>query len=335
MSLKYLKFLEIEIQSKCNRKCSWCPNVEVDIFSHSTEMSEEAYMNILEGIRSVDLFDETKLRISYSRYNEPFYKPDLLKKRVKQAKDMFPLAELCCNTNGDYLRKRGSKDLDDLMLDTLNIMDYDNRGVEHGKELFKKCGIKLNNSPRRMKQFDETKPITKSNRSLLGYRNNITLINYHIDWTRTSVGLEDRGGYFTNSDGTYKEVINNYGKNKGEKIKFRNYERGKGLTGKIPTPNKMIRRRKCLYPTYGIWVDYDGGVFGCCQMRGDLDIHKDYILGNVYNTPIKDIFNSKKAKEFRKLLRSDKWDEYPTPCKRCGIFTEQPELDELYNKGHY
>ena len=61
----------------------------------------------------------------------------ILKKRVKQAKDMFPLAELCCNTNGDYLRKKGGELLDDLMLDTLNIMDYDNRGLEYGKELFK------------------------------------------------------------------------------------------------------------------------------------------------------------------------------------------------------
>ena len=97
----------------------------------------------------------------------------------------------------------------------------------------------------------------------------------------------------------------------------------------------MIRRRRCLYPTYGIYIDYDGGVFGCCQMRGDLDIHKDYVLGNVYNTPIKEIFNSKKATEFRKLLSSDNWKEYPTPCKRCGIFTEQEDMENLYNKGYY
>ena len=65
MSLKYLRFLEIEIQSKCNRKCSWCPNVEIDRFIHSIEMPEDVYLNILKGIRSVDLVDETKLRISY------------------------------------------------------------------------------------------------------------------------------------------------------------------------------------------------------------------------------------------------------------------------------
>ena len=140
MSLKNVTSLEVEIFSKCNRKCNWCPNSVVDRFSQNNYMSEETYLKFLHDVKK-EIHDEDNFKISWSRYNAPFLDIETLKKRVKQAREIFPNVILECNTNGDVLRKIGKEAFDGLFLDIVMIMDYDCKGVEHGEKLFKKCGI--------------------------------------------------------------------------------------------------------------------------------------------------------------------------------------------------
>ena len=130
-----IKKIEVEVFSKCNRRCNWCPNVALDRLKENFHMDEETYLRLLHNLKD----NGFKGEISFSRYNEPTANHKVLQKRVRQAKEILPNNYMLCNTNGDYLRRKGDEILDGLMLDELNIMDYDCRGIEHGKELFKKC----------------------------------------------------------------------------------------------------------------------------------------------------------------------------------------------------
>ncbi len=87
-------------------KCGWCPNIEIDrSFYH--EMPEHIFLKILKELKDAGFADgEGQAMISFSRYNEPLFNVDLLKKRVHQVKQYLPKAVVVTNTNGDYLKKR-------------------------------------------------------------------------------------------------------------------------------------------------------------------------------------------------------------------------------------
>ena len=68
--------------------------------------------------------------------------------------------------------------------------------------------------------------------------------------------------------------------------------------------------RKCFYPFYQLLVDYDGAVLLCNH-----DWDKRLTLGNVKETSILDIWNSKKYKEVRGNLATANRNHYP--CNRC------------------
>ena len=194
MSLKNVTSLEVEIFSKCNRKCNWCPNSVVDRFSNNIYMSEEVYLKFLHDINK-EMEDKEGLKISYSRYNEPFFDVELLKKRINQAKEIIPTIITECNTNGDVLRKKGKEALKGLNLDLLNIMDYDCKGVEHGRELFIKCGITnlYNKSSLTSPTINSHLQKIKKEHKLFGTHKNITLIKYIADWPKTQK-IQYRGG---------------------------------------------------------------------------------------------------------------------------------------------
>ena len=69
-------------------------------------------------------------------------------------------------------------------------------------------------------------------------------------------------------------------------------------------------KRKCFYPFYQIMVDFDGAVLLC---NNDWD--KRLILGNVKETSILDIWNSKKYKDVRENLANANRNH--SPCNRC------------------
>ena len=118
-----IKVLEIEINSYCNRKCSWCPNISINR-EFSENLSFESYIKILEELRDNN-FNGT---ISYSRYNEPFADFELLQQYTSKAKEILPNVLLVSNTNGDFLTK--DKILNS-NISELSIMDYDSLGFAY------------------------------------------------------------------------------------------------------------------------------------------------------------------------------------------------------------
>jgi radical SAM protein with 4Fe4S-binding SPASM domain len=77
-------------------------------------------------------------------------------------------------------------------------------------------------------------------------------------------------------------------------------------------PIKEPFKRGCNYPMYKMMIDYNGDALICSN-----DWAKKRIIGNVYNTPVMDLWNSKLMNDARKrLLNSDRCFQ---PCDKCDV----------------
>lgn len=279
--LSYVRLVEIEIHSYCNRKCAWCPNAKIDR-SKFIELPEGLYLKTLEELKGLN-FSGT---LSFSRYNEPMSKATLLKERLNQAKEILPASRRVCNTNGDYLEWNK---LNGLPIDELTIMDYDCIGLQN-------CLDRLRDMHAR---------IVSINYPYVQAQHGDIAIIYFVDWP-TNALLTDRGGFF----------------------RFDIYNKG----NKMKLLNGQIRNIPCLEPKYFIGIDYNGDVTPCCQIRGDNPEHRKYILGNLNESPLEEIFSSRKAKKFIRMLKSNHYERYPPTCKMCsknpGRYTrDNPGID--------
>ncbi len=280
--LKYIKRVEIELQSKCNRKCSWCPNT---VFKRdkSIELDEEIFLKVIRELKENN-FDYKEHKgvlkyISFNRFCEPMYNIDLLKKRLSSALEIMPKADYLINTNGDYLTKEA---LDGLCLDKLNIMDYDCKGLTYWENRLKELGVVIIN-------------IDELNKKIVGVHKNIGRVNCEVDWPLNAM-LEDRAS-FLDEDIYYKH---------------------EDIDIKMQWRNKKERRQvPCIEPSLYVSIDYNGNVVPCCHFRSDNPDHNEYIWGNVYEDNLVNILNSDKAEVFKKLMISGDWQRYPGNCRHC------------------
>ncbi|HBA02863.1 MAG TPA: hypothetical protein DCW51_02200, partial [Clostridium sp.] len=130
--IKDLRLVEIELFSYCNRRCNWCPNREIDRHSNNIEINDEVLTKLLLDLKKSGY----KNPITFSRYNEPTSHLDIFRKRLERIKEILPNNKLITNTNGDYL----SKEVLDLPLDEITIMDYDKIGLKKCQERLIKAG---------------------------------------------------------------------------------------------------------------------------------------------------------------------------------------------------
>lgn len=111
--------IEMEINSMCNRKCGYCPNVTDK--RPAGYMEERLFEKIIDELASID-FDG---RISYHFYGEP-----LLDKRlprfVEQSKQKVPKSSTEVYSNGDFLTLELFRDYVSRGLDNFLITQHDN-----------------------------------------------------------------------------------------------------------------------------------------------------------------------------------------------------------------
>lgn len=116
---KYLRMVEIEVFSYCNRQCWFCSNRIVDRRGENIYMPEDLYVKVLDELAEIG-FDGM---ISYSRYNEPLADSIILT-RLEQARKIVPDAVLHTNTNGDFVTLEYLEALARAGLDSLNVQVY-------------------------------------------------------------------------------------------------------------------------------------------------------------------------------------------------------------------
>ena len=135
---KNLKLIEIETFSYCNRKCWFCPNSIVDRISDNKIMPEEVYLDLISQLAEIDFTGE----LTYSRYNEPLAKKNIILKRIKQARELLPNAVLRSNTNGDYVNRQYIEELHEAGLDQLWIQQYLGNDEKYDHEKMRQRAMK-------------------------------------------------------------------------------------------------------------------------------------------------------------------------------------------------
>ncbi len=146
-----LQAVEIEVNSACNRSCSYCPN---SIETRGREvMSEEVYDLILCRLKEISFSG----RLSFNFYNEPLLH-HRLEVFVRKTKDVLPEVKIHLYSNGTLLTKEKFDLLDAAGVDRFMVTRHE---MEMNREyVFEKTFRHLSSSQVKKvvyKNFDEIK----------------------------------------------------------------------------------------------------------------------------------------------------------------------------------
>lgn len=93
-------------------------------------------------------------------------------------------------------------------------------------------------------------------------------------------------------------------------------KKGVNRGGTVDKIKGINRTKPCVSPFYRMYIDYNGSVMPCCQVRHDVPEHKHMILGNVNKNNIFEIFSNKNYADIRKHLVCN--GEKMFPCNTCS-----------------
>lgn len=113
----FVRVVEIENHSYCNRTCAFCPNAFIDRRSGNMLMEDALYERIVDDLASIGY----RQSLVWSRYHEPLAHSSIFE-RVGRARSRLPEAYLVLISNGDYLNRETLRQLESaganrLMLD--------------------------------------------------------------------------------------------------------------------------------------------------------------------------------------------------------------------------
>jgi MoaA/NifB/PqqE/SkfB family radical SAM enzyme len=87
----------------------------------------------------------------------------------------------------------------------------------------------------------------------------------------------------------------------------------------ISRPNAYGRRRMCLYPYATITINFNGKVTPCSSIRPDYEKHGEFIMGDLRECTIWDLFAGENFQKYRlRLIR----DMNSYPCEGCADYTD-------------
>ena len=250
-----LFLIEIETFSFCNRKCWFCTNTIVDRKMVEHYMPEEVYSSLIGQLAEINFAGE----LTFSRYNEPLSRKDVILARVREAREWLPKAILRINTNGDYLNAEYIEELADAGLSQLWVQQY------------------LQNEERY--DHDRVKSVAKRTLKRLGYSETHKVltdiegckVEYELPHPKMTVHLRAR----------------NFGID------------GSSRGGMLELANGYQRVAPCKQVHQNMYIDWNGVVMVCCEMRSELKEHSGGVMGSVHKDKLWDIFCSEKYKSWR------------------------------------
>lgn len=90
------------------------------------------------------------------------------------------------------------------------------------------------------------------------------------------------------------------------------YDRG----GTIPWLSMEMRTAPCLLTSNSLSIDYRGNIKMCCNVVTGSAAHQEYLLGNVPEDDVLEVWNSKAFESVRARHARSDWDKTPI-CRTC------------------
>ena len=137
---RYVRRIEVEVHSFCNRKCWFCPNSFIDRRSEIHRLDMGVFRSLLTSLAAIEYRHE----MTFCKYNEPFADESTFE-AIALARSAIPRATLRLNSNGDYLDAPTLKRAYDCGLRYLyvslytNEPSYDNASMRaHGQKIIRR-----------------------------------------------------------------------------------------------------------------------------------------------------------------------------------------------------
>ena len=116
---KYVKTIEIENHSYCNRTCSFCTNSFVDRRSGNILFDSSLFHRLLDDLQSIGYSNI----LTWSRYHEPLAHSSIYDS-LTLARTKLPDAYLRVNTNADFLSSQVLQTLSSIAINELKVSLY-------------------------------------------------------------------------------------------------------------------------------------------------------------------------------------------------------------------
>jgi len=103
---------------------------------------------------------------------------------------------------------------------------------------------------------------------------------------------------------------------------------------------QKLRDIPCTHPFTSVYIDYEGKVAPCCPIRPDIPEHRDWIMGDVNDEPLWDIFTNTKYSLLRYMVK-DYGTQKIYPCSVCDdncrniIFATQKRMQKIAVKDEF
>lgn len=146
--------IEIEINSGCNKACSYCPNADHQRVEQG-HMEESLYLILLKQLQDINY----KGRICYHFYNEPMISPQL-ERFVSLSKKYLPQTRSELFTNGTLLSLKRFEALEKAGMDRFTVTKHE----ETPNFIFEKTYSKLDNEQRKKVKLGEFESLIYTNR---------------------------------------------------------------------------------------------------------------------------------------------------------------------------
>lgn len=307
----YPPYLEIEVTTRCNLKCIICEHTYWS--EPCRDMSFEEFRGIL------DQFPRLKW-IGLTGIGESFMNKDFLKMlRYVKSKNVY--IELYDNFY--FINKETAKELIDLGIDKIFIsLDAAT------KEIYEKIRVGSNFDlvVTNLKDFFRLKKEMKAHFPEIAFhfivnKFNINEISQYLDLVRSITKGENEDVQVTRMLHNFKEVKDLFTEISTEMIKKIN-EKAKKMNIKLSwsadVPQCKPPINECtewIMP----FIFVSGHVISCCagNEAGQRNFQKETALGNVFETPFKEIWLGEKYKNLRRMLYQGK---IPPSCKNCCLY---------------
>lgn len=287
------RIVYIEPTNICNLQCVMCPEGRMTKYRKRTQMDMDLFEKILNQLKEIK-----PLIVSFHLSGEPLLNKNL-PLMVKKVKEIG--IDTNFSSNGMLLDKETAEKLIDAQLDLIRIDFYSDK--EKFESLRK--GAKWETVRDNIKQLIELKKEKKSHKPMI-----------LIQSLR-----------FKNEDPTDNSEVENIKKifpelDSGNVVVFEAHS----FSGEFADDTKEDERFKvdrdpskyypCRHAWGGIAITCNGTVVPCCR-----DILGSYVLGNVNENTIMEIWNGEKFTELRRLQAEGKYDQI-TLCKNCTALWE-------------
>lgn len=288
--MKKLKVVEFQTVSYCNSDCLVCPWSQLKKSAVLKYMNDDTWNSLLQGLEEM----QPDRVIPYLN-NEPLLDKDIFAK-IETIKKIVPHCSIELSTNGalmneDIAKKISLSSIDDILISVFGHDEESQRQIMGNNVPYKIVKENI----LRLKNILEKNNIKKNlavvkivNSPYVSYDN---IMKNKIFWNSNNIEVYEYG---------YLDRAKNVGNDNQRDINIK------------PNGCELNRHNERMY------IYFDGEVSLCCH-----DWRKRFLLGNINNQSLKEIWDSQLYKKYRMMVDGDINSGKNFLCRSCKLCLEE------------